>query len=130
MENLMGHGKAITIKHFLKGAKMFGKIAFWHKRYSFGDDDHGIDYHKYRSFNEMAEKEFGENDVWRPIYMLDHSGLSFSTWPFNDPWDSGQVGFAFARGDEIKRYFKGIDKASKLKAEALLLDRVEELNKK
>ena len=30
----------------------------------------------------------------RPLYLLAHSGVSVSTSPFNDPWDSGQCGFA------------------------------------
>lgn len=30
-----------------------------------------------------------------PVYMLDHSGISLSVRDFADPWDSGQVGFAY-----------------------------------
>lgn len=33
--------------------------------------------------------------VIRPLYMYDHSGVTVSTTPFNDRWDSGQVGFVF-----------------------------------
>lgn len=30
-----------------------------------------------------------------PIYMLDHSGIAYSTTPFCDSWDSGQVGWGY-----------------------------------
>jgi len=30
-----------------------------------------------------------------PLYMYEHSGVAVSTKPFNDRWDSGQVGFVF-----------------------------------
>jgi len=106
----------------------FGTIATWHKRYKIGDDDHGIDETKYRSFEEMAEAEFRENDVWRPIYMYDHSCLTFSTISFPCPWDSWQLGFIFARENEIKKRFGKINKTTLLKAEALLIERVEALN--
>lgn len=33
--------------------------------------------------------------VIKPLYLLDHSGLSISTSDFKDPWDSGQVGFIY-----------------------------------
>ena len=31
--------------------------------------------------------------VLLPLYMLDHSGVSLRTTPFNDPWDSAWVGY-------------------------------------
>lgn len=31
----------------------------------------------------------------RTIYMLDHSGVTYSTTPFTDRWDSGPIGFAY-----------------------------------
>lgn len=30
-----------------------------------------------------------------PVYMLDHGGVSYSVGSFNDPWDSGQVGYIY-----------------------------------
>lgn len=30
-----------------------------------------------------------------PLYLFDHSGLTISTSDFNDPWDSGQVGYIY-----------------------------------
>lgn len=40
-----------------------------------------------------------------PLYMLDHSGISLSTKSFNDPWDSGMIGFIYANKDKIKQEF-------------------------
>jgi hypothetical protein len=31
----------------------------------------------------------------KPLYMLSHSSVHISTAAFNDPWDSGQCGFAY-----------------------------------
>ena len=36
-----------------------------------------------------------------PLYMIAHSGVSLSLTPFSDPWDSGQVGFAYVQGDYV-----------------------------
>lgn len=37
------------------------------------------------------------------VYRLEHSCVAYSTRPFNDPWDSGQVGFIWARRDELEK---------------------------
>lgn len=35
-----------------------------------------------------------------PLYLYDHSGITMSTSAFSCPWDSGQVGFIYARNDK------------------------------
>lgn len=45
-----------------------------------------------------------------PIYVYDHSGVTFSTGAFTDRWDSGQCGWAWMTAEEVKRDFAG-DKA-------------------
>jgi hypothetical protein len=37
--------------------------------------------------------------AYLPLYLLAHSGVSVRTEPFNDPWDSGQCGFAVLEKD-------------------------------
>lgn len=37
-----------------------------------------------------------------PVYLLDHGGLAMSTSDFNDPWDSGQVGYIYTTIDRAK----------------------------
>lgn len=44
-----------------------------------------------------------QKGVLMNVYRLEHSGVTYSTRPFNDPWDSGQVGFIWARRDELEK---------------------------
>jgi len=40
-----------------------------------------------------------------PLYLMDHSGLAMSTSSFNDPWDSGQVGWIYvSKADALKEF--------------------------
>ncbi len=41
--------------------------------------------------SNVLEKHY----VILPLYLMDHSGISISTGSFNDPWDSGQVGWIY-----------------------------------
>jgi hypothetical protein len=107
----------------------FGTRAFWHNEYKFGDEDHGIDPLKYDSFNEMAAKVFGKDDVYRIVYISEHNKPVFSTVPFKYPWDSDKLGFIFARSYDIKRRFGEVTKITKMLAEALLIDEVGALSK-
>lgn len=42
---------------------------------------------------------------WKPLWLYDHSGISIScgrrVWPYNDMWDSGQVGFAYVTRQKL-----------------------------
>lgn len=72
-----------------------GVIATWHRRYKIGDEQ-----------PKEAPDEFlaalPEGTVILPVYMLDHSGLRFSTGAFGDPWDSGQLGVIYATPERVK----------------------------
>ncbi len=46
--------------------------------------------------------------VLKTVYMLDHSGISYSTSDFCDRWDSGPVGFVWADEDDISSSFGGM----------------------
>ena len=48
--------------------------------------------------NHLIKKE--KAAIILPVYMLDHSGISLSTTPFNDPWDSGQIGYIYATRED------------------------------
>jgi len=50
---------------------------------------------------KQLKKIFGEDSCILPVYMYNHSQISFSTTPFSCPWDSGQVGWI---GTNAKRY--------------------------
>lgn len=41
----------------------------------------------------------------RPVFCLDHSGVSVSTHAFNDPWDSGFVGLIYMTPDETRERY-------------------------
>jgi hypothetical protein len=43
--------------------------------------------------------------VIRCLFLYDHSGITMSTSPFNCPWDSGMVGFAFMDEERMKKNF-------------------------
>lgn len=66
-----------------------------HGRYDLGDKDAPTD--KYDSWAGIRGKIEDENNVLaiRPLFLLDHSGISISTTPFQSSWDSGKVGWAY-----------------------------------
>ena len=80
-----------------------GTMAFFHSRYDLGDKDHGIDHTDFGDWDEMAKwiVEKMDGAIVLPVRMYDHSGIGFAMgmdslrYPFQCPWDSGQVGFMF-----------------------------------
>ena len=44
-----------------------------------------------------------------PLYLLAHGDSSISTRPFNDPWDSGQIGYAICTKENVVSTY-GTDK--------------------
>lgn len=96
-----------------------GTMVCWHRRYELGDK------HSYESPDDFLEDmcrryvpDFPRPEeltisakldllaevptfVILPLYLYDHSGLSISTHSFNDPWDSGQVGWVYALPNEV-----------------------------
>lgn len=57
-----------------------------------------------------------ESATLLPVYMLDHSGVSYSTSDYNDRWDSGQVGWIYATAEQAESFFV-VDVAEALRAE-------------
>lgn len=61
-----------------------------------------------------------------PLFLYDHSGLWMSTsnrsWPFNCPWDSGQVGWIYVSRKRVREQY-GIKRISK-KLQDKVLDRL------
>jgi len=67
----------------------------------------------------------GENCIL-PLYLFDHSGLTMSTAPFGDRWDSGQVGWIYASKEDIGNNFPGLSEDDGVdKAEDILRSEVE-----
>ena len=85
-----------------------GTMVCYHRNYVLGDEQ-AENLENYDSWNEWFEAEIVEynggwdNIVYLPLYLLDHSGITMNTYGFNDPWDSGQVGFIFATKDKFRK---------------------------
>ena len=112
------------------------RMICWHRRYTLGDS------HKYtdtadmlcsllRELNINTDDET-EQDVPKmmtilqdfavvlPLWLYDHSGISMScgerTYPYNDPWDSGQVGWIVLLKKDMEALYTPIDKDWRRKA--------------
>ncbi len=55
--------------------------------------------------NSDLMKVIKQENVVLPLFLLDHSGLTMRTTDFNDPWDSGQVGWIYASHQDILSNF-------------------------
>lgn len=79
-----------------------GIMACFHKSYRIGDHLHEkedpFEFQKWVTTSKDVA-------VWLPIYMLDHSGLTIRTYPFDDPWDSGLLGFIYTTKEAIRRWY-------------------------
>jgi hypothetical protein len=79
-----------------------GTMVCFHSRYRLGDD------HEFtpESAREFIEEQ-GDNILWLPLYLYDHSGITISTAPFSCPWDSGQIGFIYCTQKQINHEWNG-----------------------
>lgn len=73
-------------------------IAAWHRRYDIGDE--GFNYRNLPQLDSPDELERWLCEecgaiVVKPLYLFEHSCERLSLAPFDDTWDSGQVGFIF-----------------------------------
>lgn len=55
--------------------------------------------------NEKGIDYLSKQGVAVPVYMLDHSGISVRTQPFNDEWDSWQWGWLVTTDTEIRSWY-------------------------
>jgi hypothetical protein len=112
-----------------------GTMVCFHKQYTLGDEHNfSVD-----SFHEYINQNGNDIAVILPIYMYDHSGIGISTsntqYPFNCPWDSGQVGYIYVTKEKIRKEFirndssvKRITKKIVDRARAVLQSEVETYN--
>jgi hypothetical protein len=105
------------------------RMLCWHRRYNLGDEN---PYKNSQDFWDDKEVQRGIF-VIRKVYMLDHSGLRFSATPFTavDPqgWDSGVVGVIYMTKDDAQRVYGDLSDESKQKADAGLIDEIEEYDR-
>jgi len=108
----------------------FAHFAFSHRRYDLGDDDQKFDHRQYNGWNEVEKMLKNERDAYLIIRvsMTDHSNIYIYPGGPRDPWDSGQIGFAFVTADEIEKEYGDISSESIKKAEDLISIEIAEYN--
>lgn len=76
-----------------------GVMVCWHHRYNLGDS------HEWEMPSEFDRSEEKRRALAiLPLYLYDHSGITMSTRPFADKWDSGQVGYIYIPREKLKDY--------------------------
>ena len=87
-----------------------GTMVCWHGRHTLGDTMPRVSPDEYMEENGISD----ETHVILPLYLYDHSGITMSTKPFSCPWDSGRVGFIYAKrgteemtDEQLERCLKG-----------------------
>lgn len=103
----------------------FGKIIAWHPNYSLGEIN--LNKPTMDEVNEAMETPI----VVLAIYCYEHSGITISTgnnqYPFNDIWDSGQVGFIYVDREAILKEFDVTEITKEIveKAKSILQSEIE-----
>ena len=84
-----------------RNGNRFGTMLCSHERYRLGDEQ--IDTDRFDGWSDVRRHIKQERDaaVILPLYLVDHGVQRMKTEPFNNPWDSGQVGFIYATGEEL-----------------------------
>jgi hypothetical protein len=78
-----------------------GNYVCFHRRYNLGTK------HNFNSPDDLRDFLAKEKPpVQFNLYLYDHSGITISSSSFSCPWDSGQVGVAYATRDEILKWYK------------------------
>ncbi len=101
-----------------------GTMVCWHRRYKLGDlqpIEPPEDW-----FKENYPPEELKGSVLLPLYLYDHSGITMSAEPFSCQWDSGQVGWIFAKAEAIKEAYGDCSDASLSSARECLLAEVKQ----
>ena len=104
-----------------------GIMVCFHNHYDLGDK-HNLD------IEELLEIVKRNDIIALPLYLYDHSGIWMSTnrnYPFNCPWDSGQVGYIYVDKATIRKEYgcQRITKAIRNKAINVLVSEVETYSK-
>ena len=79
---------------------------------------------------DTGQDDFDETPFafWKPLYMLDHSGVRVSVRPFGDPWDSGCCGFVGVLKEDIIKEYGELTPETEGMASALMFAEVQALD--
>jgi len=108
-----------------------GVMVCFHKRYTLGDENHGLTSDMFHGWVEVEKYLTREKHatIVLPLYLYDHSGLRIKVGDFRGllpqghaEFDSGQVGFIYASKETILKEYKvkRITKAILAKVEKVL----------
>jgi len=88
------------------------KFVFFHKEYALGDWEWREKNHmfKFDDFEKYYEEHKNDILMKEPVYAYEHGGLPIisldnSTYPFNDRWDAGIIGYAILLKDDVKKFY-------------------------
>jgi hypothetical protein len=104
-----------------------GTMVCFHGRYNLGDYErktpgkNGNCFSGPEHFVEWLKVNKDKIAVILPLYLYDHSGISMSTgraYPYNDRWDSGQVGYIFVTKEDLKKEYSKKVVTGKMKENA------------
>jgi hypothetical protein len=76
-----------------------GTLVCWHRRYNLGDEN--LRYYD----EETIEQITSDENIFLPVYIYDHSGITINTNGFHCPWDSGQVGWIYVSKDVVRKEY-------------------------
>lgn len=114
---------------YANSPREFDKVWTWvsnHREISSDADADTEMLHRY--FQNRTEEVYIDNEVIiLPVYVLIHSGMSFSTVPFNDKWDSGIGAIAYIKKSEYKDIFNMFVKNIEM-ARLRLINEVNDMN--
>lgn len=103
-------------------SEQFGKIAYKSSRYELGTERVDSD-----RMDAIAEGIKNGTLIGMPVYAYVHSGITISTTPFGDKFDSGQCGFVYATKESAEFEF-GRSDITVSRALKLLVSEVEEFD--
>lgn len=109
-----------------------GTVIGYHSRYHFGDVLFTSGEDVLQHLEEIKAED--PKTIILPVYLYDHSGTWLSTgreWPFNCPWDSGQIGFIYATREDIRKWYnvKHVREGTRDKARLSLIGEIENYSK-
>lgn len=105
-----------------------GTMVLFHNRYNLANETSIVQgyFRDWLDLQKVLKNQY-KSKVIIPVYMLDHSGVCLKTTPFNNRWDSGQVGFIFADPQQLEKM--GSTHLSPVRLEEILIAEVETYSK-